>query len=267
MSRNGIIVVSAAFVVGAAAGWFAVRLVECENVEVCKYGNKETANAGSEQATSAPSAPKVTDAELAALRGKVATLEKELKEAIGDDGKRNMAEAQGLDGEGSKKSSPEVSVEEAVEKCRTYGEVKSRYPNLWKRQRDMFAKHTTRVLERYDNWRGYMSGIDVSSMSEKERQSHVRLMEVYAKVQELLRENMEMMDDDNMLMSREEENSKAIAQLKKEGRKLMAAERDALLRITAENLGRRLGWQEADTAEFAETLRAVGDATSGNMAN
>ena len=47
----------------------------------------------------------------------------------------------------------------------------------------------------------------------------------------------------------------------------MAAERNALLRITAENLGRRLGWPEADTAEFAETLRAVGDATSGDMTN
>jgi hypothetical protein len=47
----------------------------------------------------------------------------------------------------------------------------------------------------------------------------------------------------------------------------MVAERDTLLRITAENLGSRLGWQEADTAEFAETLRAVGDATSGDMAN
>ena len=47
----------------------------------------------------------------------------------------------------------------------------------------------------------------------------------------------------------------------------MAAERNALLRITAENLGRRLGWQEADTAEFTETLRAIGDATSGDLTN
>ena len=45
------------------------------------------------------------------------------------------------------------------------------------------------------------------------------------------------------------------------------AERNTLLRITAENLGRRLGWQATDTAEFAETLRAVGDATSGDMTN
>ena len=48
---------------------------------------------------------------------------------------------------------------------------------------------------------------------------------------------------------------------------MMAAERNTLLRITAENMGRRLGWQEADTAEFAETLRAVGDVVSGDTMN
>ena len=58
-----------------------------------------------------------------------------------------------------------------------------------------------------------------------------------------------------------------MSRLDEEGRKLMVAERNTLLRITAENLGRRLGWQEADTAEFAETLRAVGDATSGDLTN
>ena len=44
----------AAFAVGAAAGWSAARAwwkCKCENVEVCKYGNMEAANAGR------PSAP------------------------------------------------------------------------------------------------------------------------------------------------------------------------------------------------------------------
>ena len=39
--------------------------------------------------------------------------------------------------------------------------------------------------------------------------------------------------------------------LEKEGHKLMVAERNALLRITAENLGRRLGWQDSDAATEA----------------
>ena len=70
-----------------------------------------------------------------------------------------------------------------------------------------------------------------------------------------------------MTTARFNENNKEMDRLEKEGHKLMVAERNALLRITAENLGRRLGWQEADTAEFTETLRAIGDATSGDMAN
>ena len=41
----------------------------------------------------------------------------------------------------------------------------------------------------------------------------------------------------------------------------------AMMRITAENMGRRLGWHEADTAEFVETLRAVGDVVSGDTMN
>ena len=52
--RNGIVVVLIALAVGGAAGWFA----EAEwgggkygNVEVCKYGNMETANDGRAGAT------------------------------------------------------------------------------------------------------------------------------------------------------------------------------------------------------------------------
>ena len=52
--EKGIVVVFAAFAVGAAAGWFAAGAWgegKCGNVEVCKYGNMEAANAGR------PSAP------------------------------------------------------------------------------------------------------------------------------------------------------------------------------------------------------------------
>ena len=49
-----ILIAVVALVVGAAAGWSAARAwgkCKCENVEVCKYGNMEAANAGR------PSAP------------------------------------------------------------------------------------------------------------------------------------------------------------------------------------------------------------------
>ena len=70
-----ILIAVVALAVGAAAGWSAAGAWGER-----KCGNVETANVGRARSPSAPSAPKVTDAELAALRGKVATLEKELKE-------------------------------------------------------------------------------------------------------------------------------------------------------------------------------------------
>ena len=40
-----ILIAVVALAVGAGAGWLAAQLGKCENVEVCKYGNMETANA------------------------------------------------------------------------------------------------------------------------------------------------------------------------------------------------------------------------------
>ena len=45
MKRWRVIIASLALAVGAVAGWLAAQLGKCENVEVCKYGNMETANA------------------------------------------------------------------------------------------------------------------------------------------------------------------------------------------------------------------------------
>ncbi|MBQ3340443.1 MAG: hypothetical protein IJG84_00965 [Kiritimatiellae bacterium] len=45
-TRIGTILIAVvALAVGAGAGWLAAQLGKCENVEVCKYGNMETANA------------------------------------------------------------------------------------------------------------------------------------------------------------------------------------------------------------------------------
>ena len=214
----------------------------------------------------APEKPKVTDAELAALRDKAASLDKELKELPAARERKAKAEAQERDGDDSQKDKLEVSVEEAFEKCKTSGELKRRYPNVWKQQHGRFVEHATRVLKKYDSWRGYMSGLDVSSMTDEERENHARMMEIYERKHALMRET-ELCADDEMTVARFKENRDEMERLDEEGRKLMVAERNTLLRITAENLGRRLGWQEADTAEFTETLRAIGDATSGDMTN
>ena len=281
LGRNGIVVVFIACAIGAAAGWFAerawgkskcenVEVCKCENVRVCKYENVETANEGRAHrlatADAAAEKPNVTEAELAALRDKAAALDKELKDLLDARERKAKADAQKKGGDDSKKDKPEVSEDEALEKCETYGELKRRYPNVWKQWHGKMSGHAKHVLEKYDNWRTRMSGLDVSSMTDEERENHARMMEIYERKHALMRET-ELCDDDEMTVARFKENRDEMYRLAEEGRKLMAVERNTLLRITAENLGRRLRWQEADTAEFTETLRAIGDATSGDMTN
>ncbi len=276
--RNGIVVVLAAFAVGAAAGWLAAGAWGGEkygNVEVCKYGNMETVNDGRagapngracRPATAAAEKSKVTEAELAALRDRAASLDKELKDLLDARERKAKTDAQEKGGGDSQKGKPEVSADEALEKCETYGELKRRYPNVWREWHGKMSGHAKRVLKKYDNWKTRMSELDVSSMTDEERENHARMMEIYERKHALMRET-ELCADDEMTVARFKENRDEMERLGEEGRKLMVAERNTLLRITAENLGRRLGWQAADTAEFAETLRAVGDATSGDMTN
>ena len=276
LGRKEIVVFFIACAIGAAAGWFAERawggaagrgLPALPDADACCNGGRADATNGraSRPATAAKK-PKVAEAELAALRGTAASLDKELKDLLDARERKAKADVQEKGGDDSKNDKPEVSEDEALEKCETYGELKRRYPNVWKQWHGKMSGHAKRVLEKYDNWRTRMSELDVSSMTDEERESHARMMEIYERKHALMRET-ELCGDDEMTVARFKENRDEMYRLAEEGRKLMAAERNALLRITAENLGRRLGWQEADTAEFAETLRAVGEATSGDMTN
>ena len=279
LGRKEIVVVFIACAIGVAAGWFAERawggaagrgLPALPDADACCNGGRADVPNGraSRPATADAAAekPNVTETELAALRDKAAALDKELNDLLDARERKAKADVQEKGGDDSKKDKPEVSEDEALEKCETYGELKRRYPNVWKQWHGKMSGHAKRVLEKYDNWRTRMSELDVSSMTDEERENHARLMEIYERKHALMRET-ELCGDDEMTVARFKENRDEMYRLAEEGRKLMAAERNALLRITAENLGRRLGWQEADTAEFAETLRAVGDATSGDMTN
>lgn len=265
--RSGtIFVVVIALAVGAAAGWFAEGMWNGMGQSPRAARWSAPTDSPRVRSINAPEKPKVTDAELAALRDKAASLDKELKDLLAARERKAKADAQKAGGGDSQKDKPEVSADEALEKCKTYGELKRRYPNVWREWHGKMSVHATRVLKKYDSWRGYMSGLDVSSMTDEERENHTRMMEIYERKHALMRET-ELCADDEMTVARFKENRDEMERLDEEGRKLMAAERNTLLRITAENLGRRLGWQDADTAELAETLRAVGDATSGDTMN
>ena len=280
LGRNGVFVVFAALAVGGVAGWLAESAwggaagrglpARPDARLACDDGRARSTSAPTGRARrpatadAAAEKPKVTKAELAALRAKAASLDKELKELLDARERKAKADVQKKGGGDSQKAKPEVSEDEALGRCETYGELKRRYPNVWRKWHGKMAEHATRVLKKYDSWREFVSNLDVSPMTDEERANHARLMEIYERKHALMRET-ELCDDDEMTMARFKENSNEMYRLNQEGRKLMAVERNALLRITAENLGRRLGWQEADTAELAETLRAIGDATSGDM--
>lgn len=146
--------------------------------------------------------------------------------------------------------------------CKTYGEWRKRYPKLYGKMRKNFSKIATRRLENYEKWRQFLSSVDVSLLPENERRAHVELMETYARVHELLKENLESMVDDERTLAQDDANAKEIARLEEKGREMMANERNILMGAVAENLGRRLGWQGEDIAAFAETLRAIADVTA-----
>ena len=269
--RMGVVVVLAAFAVGGVAGWLAEWAWRgCGDAAPALHDDGGVvATSHDYEASSpprAPKPPKVTEAELAALRERVASLDKELKALLDAREKKAKAAAQENGGGGSQKGKLEVSEDEALGKCETYGELKQRYPNVWREWHGKLAERAECVLKKYDKWRECVSNLDISSMTDGERETHARMVEIYDRKCALVRET-ELCDDDEMTIAQFKENNDEVDRLDKESRGLMAAERNTLLRITAENLGRRLGWQAADTAEFAETLRAVVDATSGNMAN
>ena len=274
MRFGTILAVAVALAVGGITGWFAARAwggAAGRGLPALPDGRADVPTATNGRArrpatAAAAEKPKVTEAELAALRDRAASLDKELKGLLDARERKTKADVQKAGGGDSQKGKPEVSADEALEKCETYGELKRRYPNVWREWHGKMSGHAKRVLKKYDNWRTRLSELDISSMTDEERENHARMMEIYERKHALMRET-ELCDDDEMTVARFKENRDEMNRLGEEGRKLMAAERNALLRITAENLGRRLGWQAADTAEFAETLRAVGDATSGDMTN
>ena len=74
-ARNGIIIVFAAFAIGGASGWFAAR------DDRARSPSAPDGRAW-RSATAAAGELNVTEAELAALRDKVASLKKELNEVL-----------------------------------------------------------------------------------------------------------------------------------------------------------------------------------------
>ena len=134
LGRNGIVVVFIACAIGAAAGWFAERAwggaagrgLPALPDEQCDDGRARSLSATNGRASrlatadAAAEKPNVTEAELAALRDKAASLDKELKDLLDSKGRKAKAGAQEKGGGASKKDKPEVSEDEALERMKRW---------------------------------------------------------------------------------------------------------------------------------------------------
>ena len=260
---NRVVVLILALAVGGAGGYFAHVALRSRPAEVLEPAQRvrEVHHVPVRRTARKPVAE---SAELKVLQGKVMSLEAEFDEVTGaaDKGRKgNPPGKEAADG----KSEDDVTSAEVRAKCRTYGDWKRQYPKHWEKDHGGFVKEATRELQKYAKWQQALSALDTSGMTEEERAVHRKLLETYAKLHELLCENMR--DDDEMTLKRERDNMNEIYRLDEEGRKLMALERSTLLGIVAENLGRQLGWQSEDVVEFSDTLQAIADATAKDLQN
>ena len=255
--RDCAIVALVFLAVGAAAGSFAKAALR----PGCAERRDAPLNAGVRETVRAPDRradvkPAVDPGELERLRGKVESLEGELKEVMSDDGKKGKDASSG--------AAYNVYVDGCDDdvrlNCKTFGEWKRLYPKHWKRNRDRFVKEATQSLEKCDKWQRAISSLDTSWMTEDELSVHERLQQTFAQMQELVRENMR--DDDDMTIERCIDNSTAIDRLYKEGLGLVEEERANLLGVVSENLGKQLGWRDEDILECADMLQAISEATS-----
>lgn len=262
--RNRVVVLILALVVGGAGGYFAHVAFRSGPAEV-REPTQRVREVHPVPARRTARRPVAGSAELKELRERVMSLEAEFDEVTGAADEGRKENLPGKDAGAGGKSEDVVTSAEVRAKCKTYGDWKRQYPKHWEKDHGEFVKKATRELQKYAKWQQALSALDTSGMTEEERAVHRKLLETYAKLHELLCENMR--DDDEMTLKRERDNMNEIYRLDEEGRKLMALERSTLLGIVAENLGRQLGWQSEDVVEFSDTLQAIADATAKDLQN
>ncbi len=233
--------------VGAAVGYFARIMSSSPDAEPIPDVPVAVTTVADRKATPAAAGE---NAECRKLREKVKRLEREL------DG---MAKVDGR-AQGESDSAP---WDEIRANCKTYGEWKRRYPKEYESARKMFSHVAMFRIKNYERWQQFMSSIDISGLSEDDRRAHGELMEAYAKVHGLLKEDL--VDDDGRTFEQAEASAKEIGRLEEQAREMMANERGILAGAVAENLGRRLGWQDEDIAALVETLRAIAEVTAKDV--
>lgn len=236
----------AALIAGVAIGYFA---------------KPEAAAPGGGAAVSASAGSKVEDkgdaASLAALRAKVARLERRLAEVLS--AQTNMPEraveqlaAPGGQPGGRRHIPPSFKeMRERIER------MKKEDPARFAQMTNHFAQMRRWQVSRARSKLDFLASVDTSGMSEAAVAAHEDFQDMIARREELI----EKLHDENIPDAEREGVMKDLQETGRALARLGMAERDMLLERTAA----ALGLSGDDSAEFSSTVKAIFESTEGGM--
>ena len=268
MNKMTVAAALAALAVGAAAGWFAARAwgkCKCENVEVCKYGNMETANAVDKPRRKALIRSSA-DAEVQKriLENKISYLEKCIAAVTRADAKS-----------AEKKRETNAEIVARLMKLPTENERWTALERLDRKTNMSFTlgemkrlcpEHTERALSEPPGWQdkmtkvaarriGILEALDPSGLNEEERKVHAEFMEFLAEGPEAF---VNLIDQsDSMTMGEVWECIEKTVSICKRGAELVKKEREMLISQTVKSFG----IPDGDAVELRATLDDVLDVT------
>ena len=215
MNKMTVAAALAALAVGAAAGWLAAGAwwkCKCENVEVCKYGNMETANDGRARSMNAPNGragsplPAAKPRRKALIRSSAdAEVQKRILENKISYLEKCIAAAKVSDAKpAEKKRETNAEIVERLMKLPTENERWTAFNRLDEKMQMSFTmgelkrlcpEHTELALSEPPGWRdkmtevaarriGILDALNPSGLNEEERKVHTEFMEFLAECPE-----------------------------------------------------------------------------------
>ena len=283
--RLGAFLAVVALAVGGVAGWFAAGAwSKCENVEVCKCENVETANDGRARSPSAPNGrarrPATADSKprrKALIRSSAdAEVQKRILENKISYLEKCIAAAKGCDAKPSpKKRETNAELVERLMKLPTENERWTALMRLDRKTNMSFTlgemkrlcpKHTELALSEPPGWRdkmtevaarriGILDALNPSGLNEEERKVHTEFMEFLAECPEAF---VNMIDqNDSMTMGEVWECIEKVVSTLKRGAELVKKEREMLVTQTVKSFE----IPDGDAVDLRATLDEVRDVT------
>jgi len=258
--RCGTILAAAlvALAVGAAAGWFAAQACgtgNCGNVEVCKYGNMETANDGR------GGGPLPVDT---AAKGEVAALRRRIREV---EGEIVSIEEQILRSKTPDKSasftdlsSYSLSGKKIPEGVRTFGELKAAAPEEYEMRVKRCREFTDKVASQRPKYESYVGRFDLSRLSEEDAIAHGRYVEMTAKACAIARRQRPW--DDDYTPGEYVSDWGDYVSAGDASTDYAKSEASILIGLGVERRAKEMGFSDEDAAVIADAYRGLYEATN-----